>query len=286
MNEPLLKISELSSLNFRHDWRLHFQSPEPYIQTLLPTDHVCIQYSTIGLYTGRLGIYLTDEYGNDIQALSEYIIGSSGEVAIHMVNWPQTRLSPGAYMVQFRMAQYNRVMAYATFRIVDELEDSVLFTYTNYRDDFGTVFEDIEIDFRVEAVWLPSEASFMVNAESFRDQNGYVHQLSANPYETRVLTLGGGVNACGVPNWVARKVNNILSCSSVFIDGAQYVRSEGATPERTDIAADYPLFLYKITLEPQETYFMKPLPEAWLLTTEDGRLVVTEDGKAIDVYYK
>lgn len=279
MNGPVLKISDFSSLNFRHDWRLHFQYPAGYVQRFLPSDSIYVQYATIGQYVGDLEIWLTDSAGNDISQLEPTVIKTTDDVTVSAVAWPP--LPVGSYILQFRIA---RVIAWAPFCIVAELPDSVLFTYTNYRDDFDTVF-NTEIDYRVEAVWLPTDTSFLVNAESFRDQNGIAHQLSAQPYETRALTIGGGISAFGVPDWVARKINNIFSCSSVFIDGEQYARSEGAVPEKTDIATDYPLFMYKITVEPQSGLTVRPLPEALLLAAEDGRLIVTEDGKAIDMSY-
>lgn len=282
MNGPVLKISDFSSLNFRHDWRLHFQYPAGYVQRFLPTDSIYVQYATIGQYVGDLEIWLTDSAGNDISQLEPTVIKTTDDVTVSAVACPP--LPVGSYILQFRIAQYSRVIAWAPFCIVAELPDSVLFTYTNYRDDFDTVF-NTEIDYRVEAVWLPTDTSFLVNAESFRDQNGIAHQLSAQPYETRALTIGGGISAFGVPDWVARKINNIFSCSSVFIDGEQYARSEGAVPEKTDIATDYPLFMYKITVEPQSGLTVRPLPEALLLAAEDGRLIVTEDGKAIDMSY-
>lgn len=282
MNGPVLKISDFSSLNFRHDWRLHFQYPAGYVQRFLPSDSIYVQYATIGQYVGDLEIWLTDSAGNDISQLEPTVIKTTDDVTVSAVAWPP--LPVGSYILQFRIARYSRVIAWAPFCIVAELPDSVLFTYTNYRDDFDTVF-NTEIDYRVEAVWLPTDTSFLVNAESFRDQNGIAHQLSAQPYETRALTIGGGISAFGVPDWVARKINNIFSCSSVFIDGEQYARSEGAVPEKTDIATDYPLFMYKITVEPQSGLTVRPLPEALLLAAEDGRLIVTEDGKAIDMSY-
>lgn len=281
MNGPVLKISDFSSLNFRHDWRLHFQYPAGYVQRFLPSDSIYVQYATIGQYVGDLEIWLTDSAGNDISQLEPTVIKTTDDVTVSAVAWPP--LPVGSYILQFRIA-HSRVIAWAPFCIVAELPDSVLFTYTNYRDDFDTVF-NTEIDYRVEAVWLPTDTSFLVNAESFRDQNGIAHQLSAQPYETRALTIGGGISAFGVPDWVARKINNIFSCSSVFIDGEQYARSEGAVPEKTDIATDYPLFMYKITVEPQSGLTVRPLPEALLLAAEDGRLIVTEDGKAIDMSY-
>lgn len=282
MNGPVLKISDFSSLNFRHDWRLHFQYPAGYVQRFLPSDGIYVQYAIVGQYVGDLEIWLTDSDGNDIRQLEATVIKTMDDVTVSAIDWP--RLPIGSYILQFRIAQYSRIIAWAPFCIVSELPDSVLFTYTNYRDDFDTVF-NTEIDYRVEAVWLPTDTSFLVNAESFRDQNGIVHQLSAQPYETRALTIGGGISAFGVPDWVARKINQIFSCSSVLIDGIQYVRSESAVPEKTDIATDYPLFMYKILVESQDNAFIRPLPEALLLAAEDGRLILTEDGKAIDMSY-
>ena len=103
MNGPVLKISDFSSLNFRHDWRLHFQYPAGYVQRFLPSDSIYVQYATIGQYVGDLEIWLTDSAGNDISQLEPTVIKTTDDVTVSAVAWPP--LPVGSYILQFRIAQ-------------------------------------------------------------------------------------------------------------------------------------------------------------------------------------
>lgn len=287
MNGPQLIISDFSSLNFRNDWRLGFQYPACYIQSVLPTDVIDIQCATTGTYSGTLAVHLTDLTGTVISAGKLSQIGQTTESTVYEVLWRNGvfPLAAGCYCVRFKINGFD--LAVAPFRVADNLPDTVLFEVSNDEDEYNTIFgSDRVFHFRTEGVWLPSDVSFQSDDEVFRDQDATLYQLNAIPYETRILTIGGGVGSIGVPNWVARKVNKLLSCSSVIIDGTQYTRSEGTGIERTDIADYWPMYLYKATLEPilTDDNHSLSLPEQWLLAAEDGRIILTEDGKAIDMY--
>lgn len=111
-------------------------------------------------------------------------------------------------------------------------EGTVRITYNHRRDEFDTVFSPERMfDFRVEGCFLPSESSFAVDSEGFRDQSDRYKQLSALPYRKDIFSVGGGF---GVPNWVADKLNYIFSTSFVLIDEMKYSRSESAVPENFD----------------------------------------------------
>lgn len=286
MTPPKLLISEFSTLNFRTDWRLEFQYPTRYVQRLLRTDVIDTQYVISGDFQGALRIVLFDGSGSVLAQATGTELGPIDSGTAYRADWPEGTfpLPCGCYTMAFGLQPYNLILASSPFRVVDELPDSVLFEVANDEDEFGTVFSGQQFRFRAEAVWLPADAAFQSENQTFRDQNGTLHQLSATPYETRVLTVGGGVSTVGVPNWVGRKVNKLLACSAVTIDGAAYARSEGAGVERTDIADNWPLFLYKVTLEPADDTHALPLPQQWLLAAEDGRIITTEDGKAIDIF--
>lgn len=286
MTPPKLLISEFSTLNFRDDWRLGFQYPTRYVQRLLRTDGIDTQYVISGDFQGELQVALLDCTGSLLAQATGTELGTIDNGTAYRADWPEATfpLPNGRYTMVFGLQPYDLILASASFIVVDELPDSVLFEVTNDKDEFGTVFSGQRFRFRTEAVWLPSDVAFQSENQTFRDQNGSLHQLSALPYETRVLTVGGGSSALGVPNWVGRKVNKLLACSAVTIDGAAYARSEGAGVERTDIADNWPLFLYKVTLEPADDTLALPLPQQWLLAAEDGRIITTEDGKAIDIF--
>lgn len=286
MTDPKLVLSDFSTLNFRNDWRLEFQYPARYVQRLLPTDSIDTQYVIHSSFQGALYIVLCDDSDTIIAQATGTELGPIDGGTAYRVDWPEGTfpLPCGDYTMAFGLQPYNLILASAPFRVVDELPDSVLFEVANDEDEFGTVFNGQRFRFRTEAVWLPADAAFQSENQTFRDQNGTLHQLSATPYETRVLTVGGGVSTVGVPNWVGRKVNKLLACSAVTIDGTTYARSEGANIERTDIADNWPQYFYKITLEPADDTHALPLPQQWLLAAENGRILTTEEGKTIDIF--
>ena len=286
MTSPKLIISEFSTLNFSNDWRLRFQYPARYEQRLLRTDVIDMQYAISGEFQGELKVALLDCSGSMISQATGTELGAIDGSTVYRADWPEGvfPLASGRYTMVVGLQPYDLVLAHASFCVVDELPDSVLLEVANDEDEFGTVFNGQRFHFRVEAVWMPSDVAFQTESETFRDQNGIMHQLGSTPYETRILTIGGGTSTVGVPNWAARKINKMLACSTVMIDGASYVRSEGSSIERTDIADNWPLYLYKVTLEPADDTLALPLPQQWLLAAEDGRIITTEDGKAIDIF--
>lgn len=285
---PRLVISDFSTLNFRKDWRRGFQYHASYIQRLLRTDAIDTQYAVFGEFQGVLGVVLRDCSGIVLAAGNATELGTINGGTAYRVDWSDGvfPLPTGMYSVAFILQPYGLVAAEAPFTVVDELPDSVLLRVTNDTDVLGTIFNGQSFSYRVEGVWMPGDVSFQSDSQEFRDQNGAFHQLSSQPYETRVLTIGGGISTVGVPNWVGRKVNQFLACSSLTVDGVGYVRAEGTTVERTDISDYWPQFLYKVTLEPSDTAHTLPLPQQWLLAAEDGRIILTEDGKAIDMFHE
>lgn len=288
MVSPKLIISDFSTLNFRNDWRNDLQYPASYVQRLLRTDVIDTQYVVFGDFKGTLNVVLQDCSGIVLAMANVTELGSINGGMAYRADWPEgvLPLAAGAYSVAFQLQPYSLVVAEASFMVVDELPDSVLLRVTNDEDAFSTVFDGQTFNYRVEGVWMPTDVSFKADSQEFRDQNGAFHQLSSQPYETRILTIGGGSSTVGVPNWVGRKVNKFLSCSSLNIDGVNYVRSEGSAVEKTDIADYWPQFIYKITLELEDDTYSLPLPQEWLLAAEDGSVILTEDGKGIDMFYE
>lgn len=278
MTSPKLVISEFSTLNFRDNWRLAGQYPARYVQRLLRTDSIDTQYALFGDFQGNLSVIMTDATGDTIATGTLTALGALGDGTAYRVDWPETLfpLASGSYAVVFRLLPYDMQLARAEFCVENELPDTVLFDVTNDEDDFNTIFNGQHFRFRVEAAWMPADVTFQAESQHFRDQNGALHQLHSSPYETRTLTIGGCGDTIGVPNWVGRKVNKLLACSTVTIDGTRYSRSEGANVERTDIADNWPMYLYKIALEPTDDACTLPLPQQCVQPEFSERLLCEE----------
>lgn len=236
----MFRISDLSALNFRTDWKGSTNEDLCYRQRFLPTDEIRVQFACDRSIVNDIIVYLHDNNGVT-STLPHDGVPATYDYSVRQFILQD--LPAGQYSIE--IYHYSIGTHISKFCIVDSFPGSVLFKVNNYRDDFDTVF-DQPFYFRVEGIILPSEVSFEVSNEDFRDQYYELTQLSALPYEVHTLTVGLGQ---GVPNWVGRKLNMIFSCSEVQINDCMCVRSSSSKPERTILSTDNPLFIWKIDCE-------------------------------------
>jgi hypothetical protein len=135
---------------------------------------------------------------------------------------------------------------------LEKLKNStVLLTYTHRRDEYDTIFKNPDgtnkmFNFRIDGGLYPGDRVLKLDNETFRDQRYYLHEISAEAYETSVLTVG---LSTGVPVWVGNRVNHIFNLSDIMIDSVPCVRSEKSTPELNRISNCYPLYVFKLDVE-------------------------------------
>lgn len=270
------RISDLGSLNFHHDWKESFQSEECYCLKYLTTDTITVQYAvsndlfiqpTIRLYNIETG-EITVLYSSPAAYTDEYWIG----------NVKLSNLPVGRYAFQFFQGD---VRAAALFSIHEELEDSILLSYTNHRNEFETVFSQIEyFNFRVEGVFVPAEETNNVESNEFRDQKYVLHQLSASPYDVQTIRFGG---RRGAPNPIGSKINRIFSCSTVLIDGEEYVRADGAVTKEF-WSPTYPLYPFKLQVEKKASgELIVPIDYKIAISGNVGDIVTEDPIPAADV---
>jgi hypothetical protein len=133
--------------------------------------------------------------------------------------------------------------------------------------------ESIFFCFRVEGGFLPSDRMFAGESGEFRDQRYTPTQLSSFPYQKKTLCVG---NRHGVPYWAGKKINQLLSCSFVAINGIEHVRSQNAEPQINPVGDLYPLMVYNIDVEEKENY--KTAMEYIKVSSKPKIRVFTENG--------
>lgn len=79
---------------------------------------------------------------------------------------------------------------------------------------------------------------------SFEDQPANLTMIKSIPFRVCELSVGSSE---GVPNWMIDKINHILGCDDIKIDGIQYTKSDGAKFEEFS-EADYPMRGWRIEL--------------------------------------
>lgn len=240
---------------------------EDYCQVFSNYDQIRVQYTIpIG---ADISIIVRNEKTGTETILTPDLIQTNSENDIYNVTFEQ--IEPGCYSFSFYQNVVPlKLIAVSYFKIkhVDDIESSILFTCTNDSNLFDAQFQDSQeeqfyFNFRVEGGFIPSEMQFNVDAENFRDQRYSNTQLSAFPYKIKRLTIGNGK---GVPYWVAEKINWILACSEVKINGLGHVRSDGSAPELVETGDRfYPKYVYKIDVEESDN---TPLLDFTLGSTE------------------
>lgn len=137
------------------------------------------------------------------------------------------------------------------FEVWPENEETILFTYKNSDNNFSVIFgTDIEFDFRVEG--LIANFNPVSDDLIYNDQKRNATLLDSIPYRTFTLFVAG---PAGIPEWVADKVNRIMACNMVAIDGDYYEKTEGASWE-TVRADEYPFVGLQTEIMPVENRFL------------------------------
>ena len=279
-----IKISKFSSLNFS-EWKNYFQTDTCYVQKFAPGDTIRCQLSLTD--DANVSIKFKDHRTGEVSDVNIVELLVQDNLTTYYFEY--TGLDFGRYEVFITNYWYEEKVASCVFDVMppDMLQNTVLFRYENREDRYDTVFlngdNHYSFDFRVEGGFLFSEIKSQVNNNTFRDQSYRIYQLSAYPYQTKTLTLG---TSRGVPWWVAEKVNLIFSLSDVLIGDDIYTRSEGSSPEVTEIDRNYPLYVIKMDVEPAEIFSeqKKKYPDTYFLVTEDRlSYITTEDSSRITI---
>lgn len=256
----MIKVSNFSSLWFGA-WRNTFDQEADYVQKFAEGDNIVVQVTSDDVNNTSVefrnidtGVRLGGNY-NIVE--NTYIFSPFKKI--------------GRY--EGYIANKNSGEEYGRCRfdiLPDEcLQGTVKLSYTHRRNDYDTIFIrksgnlsiQVTFDIRFEGGFIFRDTEYAVEEETFRNQY-YVQRLtSAFPYHKQVLTLGNGH---GVPEWAGMKLNLIFSLSSVEVDGRKYVRSDGEVPERTDLLDYYPLYVWKLGVEPDDFYNTE------LQATDDG----------------
>lgn len=283
-----LVISRYSSLNFS-EWKHDFERQEEYKQIFASADIIRVQYSIIEDINIILTLYSTES----ITVISPELIRSDN--SINYYEFVLNNLPPDCYRLEISrdFSGFKRTVSYCEFKVLeaDELNNTVQLKYANATDRMDVLFYDENgaikyFDFRVEGGFLYGENVYQADTENFRDQLFSLHNLSSFPFESNTLTIG---KATGVPDWVGKKANIIFSCREVYVNGFSVQRAEGSETEREEILEKYPLYVFKIEVEPSDFYndYLDVTSDLTniVLGTEDNRIVITEDSQnAIKIF--
>jgi hypothetical protein len=223
--------------NWKHmeDWSyqatiLDFQERAKYLHPFQKNDILFLQFlanfQPHQVEVHRCDGVVIDTFQMNYQASS---IESSG-LRVYKADVALSSYPEGVYKVVVKSgAPVISIIESEWFSVAELQPDTVLLEYTHNRNHYDIAFET-GIQFRFRIPGGLSEYTPGNNRVVYIDQPNNIVQLSGKAFATQKLYIGGPL---GVPDWVAEKVNAILLCSSITIDGKPYVAVEGAKLDAT-----------------------------------------------------
>lgn len=161
---------------------------------------------------------------------------------VSLANVPQ-----GIYFLLMTLGGGSKKMISEPFIVNNDVKETMLFEYSNSRHHGDVIPTGIQFAFRVEARFDDYRPG--VSKTMYQDQRLNPTMLNAIPFNTWQLIIGKDY---GVPDWVARRMNWILSCDNVRIDGKPYAPTDDAELEPLDIDPVYPM--RPLSIRVQEGY--------------------------------
>lgn len=160
---------------------------------------------------------------------------------------PQSIFDEGDYYLQLELGSGTPVVFIYSFKLSERIENSLCLEYFHREFKDGMFFET---GFRPR-MRIPGLLKMKQPTSShteYEDEDYNLETLKGVGYEIYQLQVGiGTVNPVGVPPWLIKKLNRILTLSNISIDGREYVKNgEAAFEEATE--QDYPLSVWTIEL--------------------------------------
>ncbi|MDR0682669.1 MAG: hypothetical protein LBG15_12625, partial [Dysgonamonadaceae bacterium] len=235
--------SKFSSLSLYkpEEWQTPFGVESCYIQRFAIGEEIRIQF-----FSGDTGFearHIDENEAETPLTITELI--TIGEKTLFETVF--TVNTPGLYRFELKNGLAGPTGACFCIQPVEDLEDTVLLSYTHRNNDFNTIFTGRRFNFRIEGGIYPGEKTLSTENEIFRDQRFNLHQTFATTYEVSVLTIGP---PAGVPCWAGNKTSHIFDLSDVEVNGIKSVRHENATTESIPVGnKKNSLSVYKISIE-------------------------------------
>jgi hypothetical protein len=158
-------------------------------------------------------------------------------------------LSPGVYyhVAEIGAGPNKRIIS-EPFEVSETIENTLLLQYKHRKYRGGVVFETgVEFSLRVHGLLTlltPGSKDTL-----YEDQVLDMTMVDSKPYRLWELLVFGPDG--GLPDWMIDKLNWILGCSDLRIDGKYFTKQEGAKIEEGDVIQNGLLKSYRIELREQ-----------------------------------
>lgn len=271
----IVKIPYLNPLQFRKlpEGKLacelipSFEHKAYYTQKFLSSDTLMFQVLLLKNYWNSISYRILDQNLSEVSSYTGGLIGSTDQYDIWSVRTTDnviSSLGEGIYFVELLIninsegSTQDLNFISEPIEVVDDLPDSLMIEYSHDGNEFDVVFfpggnpaNRRFFQLRVEG-GLASEGFSPASKDTFYiDQVRDVVMLNSIPFNVYKFTFGPGG---GIPNWMADKINRILSLAYVEINGRQYVKNEGAKFEAIR-EKQYPFAGWQIEMVPADNVY-------------------------------
>lgn len=134
------------------------------------------------------------------------------------------------------------------------LEDTSLIQYSDSTDRGRTdnIFFPYSLrhwfDFRTECGFKADGFTFHMTGDNLRSQTNEIFNIGSMSYNKQIFTIGS--NTMGVPNHIARLINDLFCVSHVYVDGVRFKRSDNSVPEKKEEGSpNRQTFIFSMQLE-------------------------------------
>jgi hypothetical protein len=226
-----------------------YQIKQNYYQPFQTSDSLELQLeSSFTAHTAKI----VDGCGVTVQTLTMVQGAESASepgLFIYEISQSLAAIEPGKYYITINCND-ELVLVSEPLEIKDVHEYSICIEYSHSQNKDGLIFETgKKLELRVGGhIFFKEPAS---KDTSYEDQSFDTTNLDSVPYRIYELYVGGST---GIPPYLIDKINRILGCNSVKIEGIYFAKPEGAKLEAI-VADDYTLKGWTVDLQESENQY-------------------------------
>jgi len=224
-----------------HETIDEFEEPARYTQPWMISDVIRQQLQAT---INPVQIFVVDckgrtVYSNAFTQKQRNVLDPSLYIYEHTM--PLALFDEGIYFIKVVAGTINYISE--PIEIKNVWENSLLLEYSHYRFYGDVIFET---GFTSALRVLGSLKHFQPASKdtTYEDQSLNQTLLHSVPYRVWPLVIG---SAIGIPDYLMDKINLILGCSNLQIDGRYYTKAEGSRMEPTGVEF-YPMRGYRIDM--------------------------------------
>jgi hypothetical protein len=263
-----IRLIKITSFDQRYQNKpFDFDDRQCYEQKFQTDDTTKLQFLSDYDFTFKIYDLVTSALVLDIVPVDKALNVTGQTFKVYEIEIDFNQIGEGDFYVEIIVSDENGLQVEMhqseAIKVLVYHPETLLYEYRNSYPKSGTIFYDGFISsIRVEGGINDFTPGF--DDVSFIDQEFNNTLLDSVSYRLFTLFVG---NADGVPDWVGDRLNNILTCDTIKIDGVYYRKAEGAkwsqnradpTSENEKTRAGYNIQIMPVSNVGEQVYIVEP----------------------------